>query len=308
MSTDIKTKELRPLESDFWPQDIDGFLLNDASVDKIPPGYLPLIEDIKQVYMDHSFGRLHSLYLFGSVPRGKATTGLSDIDVLGVMKGKAEWVINNWTNLGNWKEPEGRRILEAYPIISNVVFDFEPLSFVTEQRSFFWPTFLLSVGGVCIYGKDLVPQLPRFKPDEVVANSELVQLDDNIHEAIREIQKATSSERVTYWCRRIMKNLLRDGFFLNMAEDNRFTPDVGFCYVQFSKHYPEQAGSMKKALDYGKNPTTKKTEIIEFLNTFGAWLVVETDRWLDKNNPSRLRQLPLKREYIRRVKESKKVL
>ncbi len=104
MSTDIESEEIVSSANKFWPQDNDGFLLNDASLSKIHPGYLPLIAGIKQVYMDHSFGRLHSLYLFGSVPRGKAISGSSDIDVLGVMKGKAEWVINKWTNLGNWKE------------------------------------------------------------------------------------------------------------------------------------------------------------------------------------------------------------
>lgn len=213
MSTEGEGKEVVSSTNDFWPQDKDGFLLNDASLNKVSPGYQSLIEDIKQVYMHHSFGRLHSLYLFGSVPRGKATSGLSDIDVLGVMKGKAEWAINKWTDLGKWKEPERKRILETYPIISNVVFDFEPLSFVVERKHFSWPAFLLSIGGVCIYGNDLVPQLPRFKPDEVVANSELVQLDDNIQEAIREIHKCNSNEGVTYWCRRIVKNLLRDGFF-----------------------------------------------------------------------------------------------
>ena len=31
----------------FWPQDNEDYLLNDASWDKIPLVYLPLIEDIK---------------------------------------------------------------------------------------------------------------------------------------------------------------------------------------------------------------------------------------------------------------------
>ncbi len=88
-----------------------------------------------------------------------------------------------------------------------------------------------------------------------------------------------------------------------MAEDNLFTPDVELCYVQFSKHFPEQSDSMKKALDYSKNPTANKSEIIEFLNTFGRWLTGEADKWLDENNPSRLRQLPLKKRAPYRVED-----
>lgn len=270
--------------NDFWPQDEAGYLLNDASVDKIPSNYLPLIDDIKNIYLKYANDHIHSIYLFGSVVRGKAKPGLSDIDCLAILKEP----INT-----DWMQDERQKLIAQYPIISSVVFDFELLDEVIKENEFSWTAFILSIGGICIYGQDLLPNLPRLKPSNIIANSELIQLEDNVKEAVEEIKKADTEEKVLYWCRRIMKNIIRDGFFLNMQKDNKFTPDVDLCFHQFIKHYPEQTVNMEKAVNYSKNPTTDKEELIMFLNSFGRWIIAEDNRWLDKYNPTRKNQLTI---------------
>ena len=259
----------------FWPQDNEDYLLNDASWDKIPSVYLPLIEDIKSTYIKYVADKVYGIYIFGSVPRGIAKQGLSDIDCMAVLKSK----VNT-----EWAYGESMRIMSTYPIISSIVFDFALINEVIETKYFSWPAFLLSIGGLCIQGKDIIPSLPRFKPRVEICNSELIQLKENIDEAIQEIKKSDSVEKVKYWCRRITKNMLRDGFFLHMVKDNRFTSDVDLCYQEFAKHYPHHAAEMARALEFSKNPSSHKTEIIDFLNGFGRWLVAEADKWLGIQN------------------------
>ncbi len=268
----------------FWDQDEDGYILNKSSLKKIPSEYLPLVEDIKDTYLKYASDQIHSIYLFGSVPRGLSTKGLSDIDCIAVLRSRANT---------NWTVNESKRIIKANTIISSMVFDFEMLEEVIQSNLFSWPVFLLSTSGVCIYGEDLILSMPKFKPSMAIANSELIQLKDNIDEAISEIQRIDSDENLKYWCRRIMKNLLRDGFFLNMASDGKFTSDVDLCYQEFAQHYPDLAPGMARALEFSKISSANKTEVIDLLNGFGQQLVIETDKWLDVNNPTRKAKLPL---------------
>ena len=72
--------------------------------------------------------------------------------------------------------------------------------------------------------------------------------------------------------------------FLHMVKDGRFTSDVDLCYQEFAKHYPDHALEMSRALEFSKNPSSNRTEIVDFLNDFGRWLVAEADKWLDIQN------------------------
>lgn len=185
----------------FWPQDADGYLLNDSSSDKVLPKYLPLIEEIRALcsrYLPETDG---SFYIFGSVVRGTASDE-SDLDCMLVTHGLSEF---------GWVDIERRKLLQKFPVVTNVQIDTETVDTVMNTQQFSWPTFLLATQGVCIYGHDLIPTLPQFKPSVYIANSELVQAREIFAEAKAEIGKATSDDQIRYWCKRIMKNLIRAG-------------------------------------------------------------------------------------------------
>ncbi|MDY7224164.1 hypothetical protein [Halalkalibacterium halodurans] len=68
----------------YCPTDKQGFILNDASVAKIQPEHMTLIEDVVEDYRLHMGDHIHSLYIRGSIPRGLGIYGVSDLDTLAV--------------------------------------------------------------------------------------------------------------------------------------------------------------------------------------------------------------------------------
>ncbi|MEV0154733.1 nucleotidyltransferase domain-containing protein [Micromonospora sp. NPDC050686] len=61
----------------------DGTIAREGALHRVREGFVPVVEAararIAEVFGD---GRLHSAYLYGSVPRGTAVPGVSDLDLL----------------------------------------------------------------------------------------------------------------------------------------------------------------------------------------------------------------------------------
>ena len=64
-----------------WQVDKNGFLINDATKEQITPQYQAVIDDAIKAYRDNIGDDIHSIYVTGSVPRGLAEDGKSDLDM-----------------------------------------------------------------------------------------------------------------------------------------------------------------------------------------------------------------------------------
>lgn len=70
----------------FWSIDECGYLVNDAKLHKIQPEFEQLIDLTRKTFVESLGGSMHSCYLTGSVPRGLAVNGLSDLDAFAILK------------------------------------------------------------------------------------------------------------------------------------------------------------------------------------------------------------------------------
>jgi uncharacterized protein len=63
--------------------DQDGYIVREGDLARVPAAFVPVVRAAKAAILS-AFGpdRLHSAYLYGSVPRGTAVPGVSDLDVL----------------------------------------------------------------------------------------------------------------------------------------------------------------------------------------------------------------------------------
>lgn len=168
-----------------------------------------------------------------------------------------------------------------------------PFDEVVVLDRFAETSFLLTTQGACVWGGDLAPRLPRFKPDVVVATNDICQIQADVEEAAAAILADGSPPVVRYWYRRIMKNVVRTGFSLVMLQERTFTRDLKPCYEAFIRHFPGQQPAMRRVLELAIIPTLDPDTVLTVLAVFGTWLVAQAEAWLGRYNPARVLELPL---------------
>lgn len=267
--------------------DADGYIVNDASVDKIVPPYRAAVEGMVAAYLDHARDLIHSIYVRGTVARGAAIACVSDLDTFAVVTGDPDLIDQAWT------ADAAAAILRDHPVISDTGFDWWPLDELRDTTRFNEMVLLMATQSACVWGDDLIPSFPRFKPDIITANNDVWHIKPDIEEAITEVQAASDPSEISYWCRRICKNMLRAGFGLAMIEDRAFTRDLLPCYDYFTKHYPDHAADMRRVLQLAIEPSGDREVVLDLLNGFGRRLIDLADVWLDRYNPSRELALPI---------------
>ena len=64
----------------YFDTDSEGYLINPASMTKIQEEWKPIVNDVVKTYKEQFGDDLISVYLRGSVSKGEAVAGISDID------------------------------------------------------------------------------------------------------------------------------------------------------------------------------------------------------------------------------------
>jgi hypothetical protein len=155
------------------------------------------------------------------------------------------------------------------------------------DAGYFSRRFAIKVLSACFYGEDLVPKIPKFKPKLEIAFYFHGNIEQVVEQAIQRIQSSSQSDQVKVHCTWVMKRLLRTGFGLTIEKAKLFTRDLYPCYEIFSKFYPEKEPQMRQALEWAINPSADKSELLDFLISFGRWLSAEAKRkFSELNRPS----------------------
>ncbi|WP_102336323.1 nucleotidyltransferase domain-containing protein [Salimicrobium jeotgali] len=269
------------------PLDAHGYIINQADFTYIDNKFRKVIELINENCLSALPGEVHSIYLRGSVPRGAEVEGVSDVDVIVVTYSDPENLDLEWTEVAT------RIIDEKYSFINGVELGFSSLREVKEYKYCSMIPFILKTYGVCVYGENLISELPGYKPDRSLANEHLFHLPALIDRARRELEGNEDTEDIEDCCSWIMRIIVRAGVALVIIQEEAYTRDLYPAYELFSKHYPEKEKEMRTALWYAINPSSDSREIKKFLDCFGNWIEEETENWLDIYNKERKIHLPL---------------
>src|SRR5688572_33403162 len=79
-SMPVKNKVQIQPKGSYFQTDENGFLINPASAGKVQEKWKPLINDIAEAYKTKYGEKLKNVYIRGSVAKGEAVEGVSDID------------------------------------------------------------------------------------------------------------------------------------------------------------------------------------------------------------------------------------
>lgn len=260
--------------------DEQGFIAREGSLARVPPAFRPVVDTARDQVMGAFGARLHSAYLYGSIPRGTARVGRSDLDLLLVLR----------------EEPTEADRAAALALDTALDKEFEqidgagtlPVSRAQvlsdlERHDLGW---FLACLCTPLLGEDLAGHLPRYRPDSLLARETNGDLALCLPRWRRLIAEATApgapAGAVRVRVRGISRRLVRTGFTLVMPHWEGWTSDLYEMAGAFAVYYPEWGPRMREAAALGQEPTDDPAVLRSFLRShveeLGSWMAGEYAR------------------------------
>ncbi|MER6036284.1 nucleotidyltransferase domain-containing protein [Streptomyces sp. NPDC001835] len=253
--------------------DTQGFLVREGSLARVPDAFRPVVAAARDRLPDLLGARLHSAYLYGSIPRGTARPGRSDFDLLLALREEPTDADRQDVRAF------GERLDEEFLQIDGVgalLYGRGRLLSEMERHDMGW-----FVACLCtpLLGDDLAAHLPRYRPDSLLAretNGDLALLLPRWRERIE--RTAGTEEALRPLVRFMSRHLVRTGFTLVMPRWRGWTSDLREMAGAFGAHYPERAAQMRRAAECGYEPVGDADVLRSYVDDLGPWLAAEYAR------------------------------
>jgi hypothetical protein len=248
----------------------DGTITREGALDRVPEGFAPVVAAARdQIAETFVSARLHSAYLYGSIPRGTAVAGVSDLDLL--------FALNNEPTEGDRADAKTieAALDRSFPQINGVgILLFSSRTLLSELERHDLGFF---VACLCtpLLGSDFAEQLPRYRPTALLAR----ETNGDLALALPR-WRARAAEAVTDAERRILsrgvaRRLVRTGFTLVMPRWGGWTSDLGESAELFGGYYPERAQQMRVAAATGRSPSADRAVLTLLIDDLAPWLAAE---------------------------------
>jgi uncharacterized protein len=258
--------------------DQDGFIAREGSLARVPEAFAPVVAAAKMAILStFTLDRMHSAYLYGSVPRGTAVPGTSDLDLLLALHDEpadddrvtARRLENELD--ASFPQINGAGILlhSTHTLLSDIE---------CHDLGFF-------VACLCtpLAGQDLAFRLPRYQPTSLLAretNGDLGDLLPHWRDRLAKAQNGAQSEAQTgasgrALARGVGRRLVRTGFTLVMPRFGGWTSDLEESAAVFGHYYPARAGQMAAAAAAGRTSAADLSVLTILISDLGPWLAAE---------------------------------
>ena len=254
--------------------DKQGFLQSRADAANITGSWLAVVEAVKSAYLEKFPDNIHSIYIRGSLVKGLAVEGTSDVDSFAVLKTGFEQTLS-YEAFKAWAETVEQDVQAMFPFVTGVELGLETFEEAQDRENPY--ALILKIEAACVYGENLAERISPYKPGPEMA-LQTNYFRSHLETFLAEYPEEPEPEKPEFltW---ILRRFLRLGMELVMAQEQRFTRDLYLCYESFAKYFPEKKTEMYRALELAVNPTSgEATEA--FVAEFGEWLAQEAERKL----------------------------
>lgn len=248
--------------------DSQGYIEREGSLGRVGDAFRPVVAAARDRVAETFGKRLDSAYLYGSVPRGAARAGRSDLDLLLVLR----------------EEPTPDDRADADAVASAVDKEFTEVDGVgillssraavlSELETYDLGWF---VACLCtpLLGEDLAEFLPRYRPDSLLARETNGDLALFLPRWRAQAADADPDE-LRALVRRASRHLVRTGFTLVMPRWGGWTSDLTEMAAAFARYYPQWADPMRAAAAMALEPAADAAALREYADVIGPWLAEE---------------------------------
>ncbi|MFE0731081.1 nucleotidyltransferase [Streptomyces antibioticus] len=256
--------------------DAQGYIAREGSLARVPAAFRPVVAAARDRLTDLFGVRLHSAYLYGSIPRGTARVGRSDLDLLAALhdepteadRAGARALVETLDTEFPQIDGGGALLYGRARLLSDLE---------RHDMGFF-------VACLCtpLLGDDLAASLPRYRPDTLLAretNGDLGLLLPRWRERVTRAGDVSDSEHTRRSLVRYMsRHLVRTAFTLVMPRWSGWSSDLRVMADVFAGYYPERASQVRAAAALGYEPTGDAAVLAAYLDGLGPWLAREYTR------------------------------
>ncbi|MEV8288469.1 nucleotidyltransferase [Streptomyces niveus] len=248
----------------------DGTIAREGAPDRVPAAFVPVVDAARNRIAETYGGvRLHSAYLYGSIPRGTAIPGVSDLDLQLALRHEP-------TDTDRADAVAIEEALDhAYPQIDGVGILLTSTRALLSDIERHDAGFFIACLCTPLLGPDLAERLPRYRPTNLLAR----ETNGDLHLALkrwrsRAAEAVTDADRRAL-CRVVARRIVRTGFTLIMPRWGGWTSDLDESAELFARYYPEHGDRMRTAAAVGRVPSADPAVLGALIDELGPWLAAE---------------------------------
>ncbi|MET9916454.1 nucleotidyltransferase [Streptomyces sp. NPDC006435] len=251
----------------------DGTIRREGSLSRVPAAFAPVVAAARsRISAAFDGTRLHSAYVYGSIPRGTAVPGVSDLDLLLALH-----------DAPTPADEAAARAVEAgldasSDLIDGVgvlLFDVGTLTSELERDDL---GFFVACLCTPLLGEDLAQQLPSYRPTARIARETNGDLHLLLPRWRRRAAEATTDAERRYLSRGVARRLVRSGFTLVMPRWGGWTSDLVESAEVFARYYadrPERVEQLRSAARIGRAPSADPAVVAMLVEDLAPWLAAE---------------------------------
>jgi uncharacterized protein len=250
--------------------DADGYIAREGSLSRVQPEFAPVVDHARtSITVAFQTDCTHSVYLYGSIPRGTAIPRTSDLDVLIALH-------HDPTDLDRADaDALATEIDRAFPQINGAGIGLASTTKLLSDLERYDLGWFVACLCTPLLGDDLARQLPRYRPTTLLAR----ETNGDLDQAIRTWRRHPATELTTIQRRRLIRvaarKVVRTGLTLVMPEWGGWTSDLDRSAEVFGHYYPHRAVDMRWAATIARTPTTNPAVLDRLIDDLASWLAAE---------------------------------
>lgn len=247
------------------PLDSNGFIPMPPAVE-FQVEFLPVIAAVSESLISLLGKRLHSLYLYGSVARGQAQSGVSDLDICMVVTHPV------CTSERHQLAEIASDIAFRYPIVCKIDFDIGELADVLKSENRYSWGYWLKHHCRCIYGEDLTQRFDPFKPSKAIAVAVNGDFAAVLEKYIAQLTQLTDRDEQKKIQRAAARKLIRSTNLLRTDAESDWPETLAEHATRLVTRYPQKADEVDYFLRESIAPADNAASFIQHLTVFLRWL------------------------------------
>ncbi|HDY7522404.1 TPA: nucleotidyltransferase domain-containing protein [Vibrio vulnificus] len=230
--------------------DKQGFILNAYSPTHIQPEFKTVVDAVVVELLSQLPDQIDGIYLYGSIARGNAVAGHSDLDISIVLK----------TPISQTQRAIFQTISKAtaktYSQVSKLDIDPGYLNdILTLQEKYHWQ-FWLKHCCCCIWGSDLSVQFQPYKPSLEIA----LALNGDLPHFLQHMAPSFADMSEVNIAKVLGKKLVRAAYYFVAENDGSWYTDLSQCIRVAKEYYPHQSDDLELAYLFTLGNLTSKSD------------------------------------------------